>query len=522
MVRTLKSYVCGQWHTGEGDGSPLLNPTTEEVLAQSNTSGIDFKAALEYARSKGGNALRELTFAQRGALLTKMSQALHARRDELITLATANGGNTRSDAKFDIDGATFTLSQYGKTGTKLGEEHLIADGAFERLARSPRYVGAHVYAPMVGAAIHINAFNFPAWGFCEKAALALLAGMPVITKPATSTAIVTERMIEILVEDDVLPEGALSFIAGSTGDLLEHVNFQDAIAFTGSADTGNYLRSKANIVNGSIRFNVEADSLNSAVLGPDVEVDSDTFDLFAREVVVDMTQKTGQKCTAIRRVLVPTDRLEDVRNELCERLAEITVGNPAVRGVNMGPLATKAQLEDVKAGIETLGKCGDRVFGDGGRGDLVEVEEGKGFFLSPVLLQASNSKAAAPVHNHEVFGPCATLLPYSGDSTEAVDIVRLGNGGLVSSVYTDDRKFASEMVRGIAPFHGRITLGSARVADHSPGPGTVMPALVHGGPGRAGGGEELGGIRGMTFYMQRTAVQGSSVLLDKILPPRPE
>lgn len=512
----LKSYVCGAWHSA-ADGKPLVNPTTEEVLAESNTSGIDFGETLAFARRTGGPALNALTFAQRGELLGAMSKAIHAEREALIEVAIANGGNTRSDAKFDLDGATFTLSHYAKLGASLGDTRVMLDGEAEGLTRSPRYVGQHVRVPLTGAAIHINAYNFPAWGLCEKAAVALLAGMPVVTKPATSTALVAERMMEVLIEANILPAGALSFIAGSTGDLLDHVTFQDVIAFTGSADTGNWLRSREHIVNGSIRFNVEADSLNSAVLGPDVEAGSDTWDLFIREVARDITQKTGQKCTAIRRVFVPGERMAQVKSDLCDQLAGVRVGDPALREVKMGPVVTAGQLADVQKGIQTLSEVADVVYGDGGRGQLTGVEGGKGYFVSPTLLEATDPDRAGVVHRHEVFGPCSTLMPYSGEATEAIRLVGLGGGSLVSSVYTDDVAFAQDAVLGAAPYNGRITIGSARVAEHSPGPGTVLPAMVHGGPGRAGGGEELGGVRSMAFYQQRTAVQGSKRLLEKIL-----
>ena len=519
-MRTLKSYVEGRWVEGQGDGQALVDPTTEEVLARAGTAGVDFGAALGYARDVGGPALRELSFSARGALLLAASKAVHAHRDELIELAIHSGGNTRGDAKFDIDGATGTMAHYAALGAELGDRRVLLDGPMEALARSPRYVGQHVYLPRAGAAVHINAFNFPAWGMGEKLAVALLAGMPCVVKPATSTCLVAARVAEILVEAAVWPAGAFSFLAGSCGDLVSHLGGQDVLAFTGSWQTGVTLRSTPNVVAESVRVNVEADSLNAAVLGPDVEVGTDTFDMFCREVARDMTQKAGQKCTAIRRVLVPAERMDEVAEQLAEEVARVKRGDPSLKEVRMGPLATRGQLEDVRAGLATLRECAEPVLGDGGRGELVGVAEGKGFFMAPVLLRARDAEAAAAVHELEVFGPVATLLPYSGAVGEAVAQVRRGRGGLVSSIYSDDRDFVEGAVLGMAPFHGRLTVGSARVAEHSPGPGTVLPSMVHGGPGRAGGGEELGGLRGLAAYMQRTAVQGEKPLLEKVLGAR--
>lgn len=521
MSPTLRSHLCGRWIDPAGDRVPLLNPTTEEVLAEVATGGADFASALAFARETGGAALRALTFAERGRLLAAMSAAIHAKRDELIDLSIANGGNTRGDAKFDLDGATGTLSYYAALGESIGAVKVLLDGDAIQLGRSPRLVGRHIQWPRDGAAVHINAFNFPAWGLAEKAALALLAGMPVVTKPATSTALLAARIVEILLEAKALPEGALSFIAGPVGDLLDHLTAQDVLAFTGSGETGAALRSRPNLVRDAIRVNVEADSLNAAVLGPDVEPDTDTWDLFVREVSKDVTQKAGQKCTAIRRVFVPASRLEAARDSLVDRVGEVRVGHPALSEVRMGPLATSAQLQNVKAGIERLKKCARTVMGDGGRGRLVGVEGDKGYFLSPTLFHAADAEGAAEVHAHEVFGPVATIMSYDGTAAQAVRLVRLGGGGLVSSVYTDDAGFGGAMLSGLAPYHGRLHFGSEKVAEHSPGPGTVLPQMVHGGPGRAGAGEELGGARGMAFYLQRTAIQGYPPLLEKMLGIEP-
>jgi oxepin-CoA hydrolase/3-oxo-5,6-dehydrosuberyl-CoA semialdehyde dehydrogenase len=514
---TLQSYLGGKWLTGSGRTSTLHNPTTGEVVAQACTEGLQFAAALAFARDIGGPALRAMTFAERGAMLMTMSKAIHAHRDELLAMATLTCGNTRGDAKFDVDGATSTLAYYSKLGAKLGEARWIVDGDSKQLAANPRYIGQHIKVARRGVAVHINAFNFPAWGFGEKAAVALLAGMPIVVKPATSTAVLTERMFRILVDAGVCPEGVISLVAGSPGDLVDHLGPQDVLAFTGSADTGAWIRSRPAIVEAGVRVNVEADSLNAAVLGPDVERESPCYDLFIRECARDMTQKAGQKCTAIRRIFVPAERVDEVGEDLTEEIKRTRVGDPSASGVRMGPLATQQQYDDVRAGIQKLAEVATFVYGDGGRGELVGVPAEDGYFVGPTLLRAPGIDDAPIVHELEVFGPVQTLIPYSGEASEAVRGVAMGQGGLVSSVYSDDRKFVADMLFGLAPFHGRLHFGHSKVAEHSPGPGTVMPQMVHGGPGRAGGGEELGGLRGLDFYFQRCAVQGLKPLIEKTL-----
>ncbi|HWA36379.1 MAG TPA: 3,4-dehydroadipyl-CoA semialdehyde dehydrogenase [Burkholderiales bacterium] len=503
-MKELPSYVGGRWVAGGGSGQVLLNPATEAPLARASSDGLDFAAALEHARAKGGPALRAMTFAERAALLKAMADAMQADRDTLLELGIANGGNTRSDAKFDVDGAIGTLLAYAEVGAALGGAKFLVDGDGIQLGRSARFHGQHIAVPRHGVAVHVNAFNFPAWGFAEKAAVALLAGMPVLAKPATSSAMVAHRVVELLVEKKALPEGALSFIAGSAGNLVALLGAQDVLAFTGSGDTGEKLRSQPNIVRHSVRVNVEADSLNAAVLGPDVEARSDMYELFLKDVVRDMTQKAGQKCTAIRRIVVPRSLLEEVKSDLAELLGVIKVGDPADEEVRMGPLATSSQLDDARAGLARLEKEGKIVYGKN------ERHGSKGWFLAPVLVEAAEQ--AKVVHEHEVFGPVATLLAYD-DAPEKV--VTQGGGGLVSSVYSDDQAFIESVVQEIAPYHGRLFLAHPKI-ELSPGPGTVLPQLVHGGPGRAGGGEELGGPRGLAFYMQRVALQGSRPVIQKI------
>jgi len=497
----LRSYLGGQWVAGSGSPQTLLNPATEEPLATASGDGLDLRGALEHARAKGGPALRALTFAERGALLKAMADALQAERDRLLELGIANGGNTRSDAKFDVDGAIGTLLEYSQIGSALGSKKFLVDGEGIQLGRSARFHGQHIAVPRHGVAVHINAFNFPAWGFAEKAAVALLAGMPVLSKPATSSAMVAHLVMEVLAGKKILPEGALSLLVGGAGELVSLLGAQDVLAFTGSGDTGARIRSARNVIELSIRINVEADSLNAALLGPDVEPRSDMYELFLKDVVRDMTQKAGQKCTAIRRVLVPGEKIDEVKSDLIELLATVKVGDPADEDVRMGPLATASQLSDARSGIDRLG--GRLAFGS------PEKIMDKGFFLSPILVESPGEA----VHEHEVFGPVASLLPFKDNPSSLV--VR-GNGGLVSSIYSEDQAFIEETVMAIAPHHGRVFLGHPKI-ELSPGPGTVLPQLVHGGPGRAGGGEELGGPRGLAFYLQRVALEGPRPVIQKLL-----
>jgi oxepin-CoA hydrolase/3-oxo-5,6-dehydrosuberyl-CoA semialdehyde dehydrogenase len=515
----LGSYVEGKWQKGRGKGVELVNPATEEVLATTTTEGLDFGAALAFAREHGGPALRAMTFAQRGETLRAMSRAIHAKRDELLSIAQANGGNTRGDAKFDVDGAAGTLAAYADLGAELGDAQVLADGEAIQLGRGARLFGQHVYTPRHGVAVHINAFNFPAWGLAEKAATALLAGMPVISKPGTSTALVAHRMMELFVADKLLPEGALSLVCGSAGDLLDRLGGQDVIAFTGSSDTAAKLREGRSVLRAGTHINVEADSLNAAVLGADVEEGSDVMNLFIADIAREVTQKTGQKCTAIRRVYVPKDKVEAVLEQLRERLAAVKVGDPTRDDVTMGPVATALQLRDLREGVKRLESCAKIVFGSTTEAAALGAPAGKGFYTTPVLLHGAAPAAGDAVHTHEVFGPVVTVMPYDGAASVAA-LVAAGGGGLVTSVYSDDKDFIRATVLAIAPFHGRVTIGSSKVSGQSLPPGMALPQLLHGGPGRAGGGEELGGRRGMALYMQRTALQGDRALIEAIASKR--
>ena len=519
-MNTLRSYLIDTFATGQGARALLVNPATEAPLAETGTHGIDFGAALAHARSVGGASLRRLNYASRGQILLALSKALHAHRDELITLAIASGGNTRGDAKFDIDGAIATLAAYAEIGQRLGEANHLRDGEGEAPTRAAKLWGEHLYVPRAGVAVHINAFNFPAWGLCEKAAVAWLVGLPVLSKPATSTAIVAARIVEIFAASGHLPPGALSFFPGALGDLLDRLGEQDVVAFTGSSDTAQLLRRHAAVVERGVRLNVEADSLNAAVLGPDGEEGSEVYDLFLGDVARDITQKTGQKCTAIRRIFVPSSRLDAVVADLSDRLGAVRIGNPQEDAVTLGPVATRAQLESVRAGIAALAQApGTRVAHGGAEPiDGIGSPAGKGYFVRPTLLVGDGRAGADhPIHAREVFGPVATVIPYDG-AAQAVQGVRLGAGSLVSSVYSDERRFTSEVTLGIGAYSGRVFLGSARLGGQSPGPGTVLAALNHGGPGRAGDGHELGGVRGMHLYMQRCAVMGYKPTVESLLP----
>ncbi len=515
-MKVLGSYLCGAWTTGAATAGTLVNPTTAEIPPEVRAPGSPADA-LRFARERGGPALRGASYAARGQMLAAMAKVIHGAREELLALALANGGNTRGDAKFDIDGAAGTLAHYAELGAGLGERRLLPDGEPVQVGRTARLVGQHVWAPRPGVAVFVNAFNFPAWGIAEKAACALLAGMPVLVKPATATALVSHRLVELWVADGCLPEGALQLLCGPAGDLLDHLRGPDVLSFTGSSATAQLLRGHPTVVAESVRVNIEADSLNAAVLGPDVDLGSETGQLFLVDVARDITQKTGQKCTAIRRVLVPTARTDEVCEALRERLAAIVVGDPSRDDVRMGPLATAAQRKDVAEGVARLAEATREVFGGLGEVTPVGVPAGKGFFLGPVLRRADDATACDALHDREVFGPVATVAGYDGAAASAAALVARGAGGLVASAYSDDRGWVGGFVGEAAGWNGRLYLGSQKMAAQSPGPGTALPQLQHGGPGRAGGGSELGGLRGVERYLQRCALQGDASVLKGLL-----
>jgi oxepin-CoA hydrolase/3-oxo-5,6-dehydrosuberyl-CoA semialdehyde dehydrogenase len=515
-MKTLRSYVCGRWYEAKSGFVPLHDPATEEEVGRAGSAGIDFAAVLAHAAEKGGPALRALTVPQRGDLLRAMSKALREKRDELLELSRLNTGTTRADGAFDVDGASGTLAYYAGLARSLGERTFLTEGDGVMLARSEGFWGQHLLVPRRGVAVHVNAFNFPAWGFAEKAACALAAGMPVVTKPATATAMVAERCVEIVVEAGILPEGALQLVVGGTGDLLDRLGSQDVLAFTGSLETALTLRGRPRLHAVSTRFNVEADSLNAAVLGPDVAAEGPTCELFLRDVVREMTQKSGQKCTAVRRILVPRERLRAIEEALAERLRQVVTGNPADPAVTMGPLATAGQLAVALEGLAELRQAARLVHGSGARADGAGSPPGKGHYLGPTLLLAGDGAGAGPIHSREVFAPVATLLPYSGAAGEAGALVALGGGTLVTSVYGDDADWLAAFSGAVAPTTGRLYVGTEGSAADAPGSGIVLPQVLHGGPGRAGGGEELGGLTGIKLYMHRAAIQGHRATVERL------
>lgn len=523
MSAQLDSYLEGSWQSGDGSVRPLINPATEQEIAHVRSITGSLAGAMRWGREVGGANLRKLSFAERGALLKQMAQVIHEAREQLIDIAVQNGGNTRKDAKFDIDGGTAVLAHYAYLAKSLGEQPwIVADEATE-VFRGSKIRAEHVLVPRHGLAIHINAFNFPAWGMLGKAAVALLAGMPVLCKPATSTSLLAHRIFQLLLDANCLPEGSMQLLMGSAGDLLDQVGPQDVIAFTGSQGVGNSIKTHAHVVAAGTRVNLEADSLNAVVIGPDVESGTELFDLVIRDLVIEMTQKAGQKCTATRRVLVPEAALDSIREVLLDRLGEIAgrTGDPSNAEVRMGPLSSRDQLDDARKGIATLTEDAEIIHGDPSRNDgFIGVQAGQGCFLEPIVLLAKPDKVGDPqaaFHRHEVFAPVTTLLPYDGQLATAAKLIGLGNGSLVSTVYSDDREWVAGAIAQLGPHLGRLVIADEKVANASMSPGCVFPVANHGGPGRAGGGEELGGLHGLSLYMQRVAIQGGASQLARLL-----
>jgi oxepin-CoA hydrolase/3-oxo-5,6-dehydrosuberyl-CoA semialdehyde dehydrogenase len=514
-VRRLESYIAGEWVRGTGEAVPLRDAATGEEVALIDASGIDLRSALSHGREVGGPALRQTSFHERALTLKALGQALMAVKEEFYTLSTATGA-TRTDSWIDIEGGIGTLLSYSSKGRReLPNARMLIDGDVELLSRDNTFCGQHILTSLEGVAIHINAFNFPCWGMLEKLAPTLLAGMPAIVKPASQTAYLAELMVRRIIATGILPKGALQLISGSVGDLLDHVDCQDVVTFTGSAATGRKLRSHPAIVEHSVRFTMEADSLNAAILGPDAVAGTEEFDLFVKEVAREMTVKAGQKCTAIRRVIAPRKTVDALIKALGDRLAKTAVGNPAEEATRMGPLASLAQRDEVRARINEL--CGEAeiVAGNPDSANLASGDAEAGAFLNPVLLYCDKPGAARAVHDVEAFGPVSTIIPYE-TVDEAVSLARRGKGSLVASVFTNDPAFAREAAHALGPWHGRVMIGNRVSAKSATGHGSPLPVLVHGGPGRAGGGEELGGMRAVKHYMQRTAIQGAPWLLSEV------
>ena len=512
-MTVLRSYVEGRWYA-PASGAPVHDAVTGDVVAEVSTEGIDFAAALAYGRSAGGPALRSMTFHERAELAKAVGQLLREHRDELYQLSYRTGA-TLGDSKFDIDGGIGVLLGYAsKARRELPNERVLTDGPPEQLGKAGQFLGQHLLTPRRGVAVQVNAFNFPVWGPLEKLAPALIAGVPSLVKPATATGYLTARMVELIIESCLLPDGALQLVSGGAGDLLDHLTEQDLLSFTGSASIARRLRSHPNVVARSVRFNAEADSLNMSVLGPDAVPGTPAFDRYVGQLVTEMTVKAGQKCTAIRRAFVPAGQLDAVAEAVRERLAAVVIGNPAEASVRMGALASLDQREEVRRSLKALEAAGHIVFGDPERVEVTGADAARGAFISPVLLVADDARRAE-VHEVEAFGPVATLIGYR-DTADVIDLAGLGRGSLAGSVVTDDQDFASEVVLGTAPWHGRLLVLDADAAPESTGHGSPLPALVHGGPGRAGGGEEMGGLRGVYHHMQRTAVQASPRMLQAV------
>jgi len=510
----LRSYVGGAWVTPSGDGRPALDAVTGEEIARVSSAGIDTAAALEYGRGTGGPALRALTFHQRAALLKSLGSMLREHRDELYALS-ARAGSTLYDARFDVDGGIGVLLSYAsKARRELPNDTVYTEGAAEPLGRGGQFLGQHILTPLHGVAVQINAFNFPVWGPLEKFAPAFIAGMPSLVKPASQTAYLTARLVELIAASGLLPEGSLQLVCGSAGGLLDHLGEQDLVAFTGSAATARTLRAHPVVVARSVRFNAEADSLNCSILGPDANPGTPEFDLFVKQLIAEMTVKAGQKCTAIRRALVPDAVAGEVTDAVREALAGVVVGNPADEGVRMGALASRDQLAEVRRSVGELLPAGRLVFGDPDRVEVVGADPERGAFISPLLLRCDDATRAEP-HEVEAFGPVSTVIGYR-DAADVVQLAARGRGSLVGSVVTADPGFARDVVTGLAPWHGRILVLDRDDAAESTGHGSPLPGLVHGGPGRAGGGEEMGGVRGVLHHMQRTAVQASPRMLSAV------
>ncbi|NIJ09273.1 oxepin-CoA hydrolase/3-oxo-5,6-dehydrosuberyl-CoA semialdehyde dehydrogenase [Sphingomonas vulcanisoli] len=509
-VIALASYAEDKWLQA-GGGTALASAVDGHVVAEM-PAAADPAAMLAHARRVGSANLRAMTFQQRGKMLRAMADALTARKEELYELSYETGA-TRGDSAFDIDGGIGTLFVYASKAKSLPDTHVLAEGDREALSKG-NFAGQHILTPLRGAAVHINAYNFPVWGMLEKLAPTLLAGMPAIVKPATVGAYLTAAAFRILIEANVVPAGALQLLLGSAGDLIDRLDGQDVVAFTGSADTAAKLKANPNVIAKAVRFTAEQDSLNASVLGPDATPDSPEFDLFVKEVVREMTQKAGQKCTAIRRAIVPAAQIDAVQAAIVARLAKTTVGNPRAEGVRMGALAGQAQRDDVRARIATLREEATLVCG-GDVPALLDADGEKGAFLAPTLLRCDTPLTAEIVHRVEAFGPVSTIMPY-GDIAEAAEIARKGEGSLVCSLFSHDAAAIGTFLIEAASSHGRMLIVDRDSAADSTGHGAAMPHMVHGGPGRAGGGEELGGLIGMGHYMQRTAIQGAPATLDAV------
>jgi len=513
-MKKLENYVTGHWITGDGDGQALFHAVNGTLITHATTKGLDFKSAVEYARNTGNPALRKMTFHERGRMLKFLALHLKENLEKFYRISYGTGA-TRMDSWIDIEGGIGNLFSYASLRRKFPDESYCSDGEPIPLSKGGNFMAQHILVPKEGVAIHINAFNFPVWGMLEKIAVNLLAGIPAIVKPASLTCFVTEAVVREIVASKILPEGALQLLCGSAGDLLDHLTAQDVVTFTGSATTGLKLKSHPRILGENVPFTMEADSLNCIVLGEDVTPEMPEWDIFVKEVRKEMTVKAGQKCTAIRRIFVPENKMEDAWKFIGKSLAQTTIGNPENEKVRMGSLAGKDQREEVRIQVKKLLASSQIVYGSLDSVELIDADPEKGAFMGPLLLKNDQPFKEQQVHTVEAFGPVSTLMPYK-KTTEAVELARKGKGSLVCSIVTASDKHAKEFVLGAATHHGRILVLNKDSAKESTGHGSPLPQLIHGGPGRAGGGEEMGGIRGVHHYMQRVAVQGSPTTLTSI------
>ena len=504
-MKKYENYALGNWVSGNGNETVLHNAITGAEIG-TVSSGLDFSSMMEYARNIGSPALRKLTFQQRGLMLKKLALHLHKVKSKFYPISFQTGA-TKIDSWIDIEGGIGNLFANASLRRQFPDQYFHVEGSAAPLSKNGTFIGHHILVPKQGVAIHINAFNFPIWGMLEKIAVNLMAGVPAIVKAATLTSFLTESMVREIIESDILPKGSLQLICGSARGILDHVDSEDVVTFTGSADTGKVLKSHQRLIEKAVPFNMEADSLNCSVLGEDAVPGTPEFDIFIKEVQKEMTVKAGQKCTAVRRVIVPEKLIEDVQIALGQRLSKTTIGDPSVEGVRMGSLAGKSQKKEVLENINKLAKSQEIVFGNEESFEVVGANKDKGAFVSPFLFLNSNPFKSLDCHDIEVFGPVATIMPYK-DVNEAIKLARLGKGSLVCSLVTNDMKLAEQFVLGASSMHGRILVLNESCAKESTGHGSPMPLLTHGGPGRAGGGEEMGGIRGIKHYMQRTAIQG--------------
>tara|TARA_B110000902_G_scaffold89563_1_gene106426 strand:- start:749 stop:2797 length:2049 start_codon:yes stop_codon:yes gene_type:complete len=510
----VKNYVLGEWVSGEGKEIDHIHAITGEIISTTSSKGLDFNSILEYGRKKGSSALRKMTFQQRGEMLKSLALYLNKRKEIFYSLSKATGA-TRIDSWIDVDGGIGNLFANASLRRQFPDLPYYVEGPMANLSKNGTFIGHHIMVPKRGVAVHINAFNFPIWGMLEKIAVNIMAGVAAVVKPSEYTSYLTELMVKEIIDSKILPEGSLQLIPGSGKGILDHVGHNDVVTFTGSANTGKILKSHPNILENSVPFNMEADSLNACVLAEGVDEKSEEFNIFIKEIYREITAKTGQKCTAVRRILVPENKIDQVQKALVTKLEKTVIGNPENKEVRMGALASKTQVERVKENVEILMESQEMVFDNSKNLKLVDASIEKGAFFSPVLFRNDEPFLRDVVHNIEAFGPVSTLIPYK-NMEEAVELVEMGKGSLVTSIVTNDDQLAKEFVVETAHSNGRILVLNSRCSKESTGHGSPMPQLAHGGPGRAGGGEEMGGIRGIKHYLQRTAIQGHPETITKI------